>query len=115
MCDANYRFTAIDFGSYGRINDAGIFRRSKLGKVKEENQFTFPEPSEIENHEPKLTFVIIGDEAFPLNPNLMRPFPGDSLNDQQQIYNYRHSRARRVIENAFGILSRKFRIFYFNG
>lgn len=112
MCDANYCFTAIDVGSYGRSNDAGVFRRSNLGKAIEEKQFPFPDPNEIQEHGPKIPFVIIGDEAFPLKPNLMRPFPGDSLNDQQRIYNYRHSRARRVIENAFGILARKFRIFY---
>lgn len=56
----------------------------------------------------------MGDEAFALNENMMRPYPRDqSLNDKSKaVYNYRHSRARRTTENAFGILSARFRIFF---
>lgn len=44
----------------------------------------------------------------------MKPFPRDqSQNDQHKaVFNYRLSRARRIVENAFGILSQQFRIFY---
>lgn len=61
----------------------------------------------------RLPHAIVGDEAFPLKLYLMRPYPGIQLDDQsKKVYCYRHSRARRVVENAFGILCQKFRIYY---
>lgn len=58
--------------------------------------------------------MIVADDVFPLLPNIMRPYPGSQThnNEVNKIYNYRHSRARRVSNNVFGILSEKFRIFF---
>lgn len=108
ICDAKYRFLWCDIGSYGRDNDAAVFGRSEIFDKFDNDQLGLPQPSNIHGH--NLPYCIVGDEIFPLKYWLMKPYPGKNLSEEQTIYNYRLSRARRTIENAFGILAAKWRI-----
>ncbi|KAB0800103.1 hypothetical protein PPYR_07983 [Photinus pyralis] len=68
-----------------------------------------PDNSETDKN---LNFVFLGDEAFSLHENFLKPFPQRDLTYEKRIYNYRLSRARNVSENAFGLLSARFRILH---
>lgn len=112
VCDAEYCFTFLDIGAEGRQSDGGVLRNSNLYKALEKNLIRIPPPDVIGNNGPVLPYVIVADEAFPLKTYMMRPFPrSQQLNETRKIFNYRLSRARRVIENAFGILAARWRIF----
>ena len=43
---------------------------------------------------------------------MVKLFPQQGLTGERRIYNYRHSRARRISENLFGILANRWRIFF---
>lgn len=59
----------------------------------------------------KIPYMVLGDKKFALNEYTMRPFEGNPERGSiERIFNYRHSRTRRVVENAFGILSVVFRV-----
>ncbi|KAB0803820.1 hypothetical protein PPYR_00790 [Photinus pyralis] len=111
LCDAHYCFTLVDVGAQGRQSDGGIFKNSAFGKQFYNREMNLPMPQPIYTGGPTLPFVIVADEAFQLTDFLLRPYPGRSLSGDSAIYNYRHSRARRTIENTFGILTAKWRIF----
>lgn len=51
------------------------------------------------------------EDAFPLKPYLMKPYPGRNQTNEERIFNYRLSSARRTFENAFGIMSAQFQVF----
>ncbi|XP_063761709.1 uncharacterized protein LOC134879242 [Eleginops maclovinus] len=111
VVDANYKFVYASAGTQGRVSDAGVFAHSDLREAMDKGTLNFPPVETLPGTDAVMPYVLVGDEAYPLRPDLMKPFPHRNLNTNQRIYNYRLSRARRVVENAFGILSNRFRVF----
>lgn len=102
----------VDIGAQGRLSDGGIFRNSSIGQGFQQRCFDLPMPDHIPALNFELPYVLIGDEAFALNTYMMRPYPrSGSLNRTQKIFNYRLSRARRIVETSFGILAARRRFF----
>ena len=77
ICDARYVFTLVDIGSCGSNNDSEVFRNSTLGKGFFENCINLPDPEVISNNCSRkgLHYYLVGDEAFPLQPWLLGPYP----------------------------------------
>ena len=117
IVDADYKFTYIDVGSFGSNADSSVFQFSNVGKRFNRDQLNVPPRKKLDDlpNSPYLPHCLVGDEAFPLQINLMRPYPRGqrvtSLPYEKRIFNYRLSRARRIVENAFGILAQRFHVF----
>nr|CAI5855434.1 unnamed protein product [Callosobruchus analis] len=113
LVDADYKFITIDVGAYGRNSDGGIFEKSKIGKKLQRGTFSVPGNVPLKTNGLPQLHIIVGDEAFPLKTYLLRPYSRFHLdeNEPNKIYNYRLSRARRVVEDAFGILVARWRVF----
>lgn len=111
VCDARYKFLLVDIGDSGRESDGSVFASCNLGQAIHENKLNLPDARELDGTHVTFPYVFVGDEAFPLKTSLIKPYPRNALDDKKRIFNYRISRARRVIENTFGICASRFRIF----
>lgn len=108
VCDASYKFIFVDIGSPGADGDLNVFARTEFGSSilrDGADSLDLPRNAPIDGIE--IPFFFIGDDAFPLNRRLMKPYGSKrngKLSNEEKVFNYRLSRARRTIENAFGVL-----------
>lgn len=110
LVDANYNFLFVDIGCQGRISDGGLFKNTELCKRMQNKSLNLPNQEPLHGRDIPIPYVFVGDKAFPLGENLMKPYTSNHPKGSiKRIFNYRLSRARRVVENAFGIVSSVFR------
>ena len=92
VADANNYFTAIDVGLYG-CGDTYVFKKSNFWKRFTAGQLDLPGdnplPSDDSREGTPVPHVLLGDEAFGLLKNLLRPYPSKNLSHGKRIYNYR--------------------------
>ena len=112
LVDADYKFLFVDVGCNGRISDGGVYRNSALSSALINNTLNIPPPQPLPGINIESPFTIVADDAFALKTYMMKPYPRTALKSKEsRIFNYGLSRARRVIENAFGTLASRLRVF----
>ena len=122
MVTYDYKFLFANVGCQGRISDGAVWANCEFSKKMASSDIIFPSPKPLaksiypvwEHHKvlkKKMPFVIVGESAFPLTENIMKPYPAKDLTDIQRIFNYRLSRFHRISKNTFGILVNRFGIF----
>ena len=111
LVDTDYKFIWVDLGANGIASDAAIFNHSEMKEVLENGAIGFPAADPVPNDDRPMPYFIIGDDAFPLRTWLVKPFSKHNLTNAERLFNYRLSRGKRAVKNAFGIFSYRFRCF----
>ncbi|XP_065405419.1 uncharacterized protein LOC135972214 [Chrysemys picta bellii] len=106
LVDHRGRFTNIYVGWPGKVHDARVFRNSGLFRWLQQGIY-FPD-HKITVGDVEMPIVILGDPAYPLMPWLMKPYTG-ALDSEKELFNYRLSKCRMVVECAFGRLKGRWR------
>jgi hypothetical protein len=60
------RFIFTEVGAYGKQSDGGTFSTSILYNFLEDSESTLPKPASFEGSGTEMPFLILGDEAYPL-------------------------------------------------
>ena len=107
LVDAKHRFMDVYVGWPGSVHDARVFANSELYRLGRTGTL-FPKRS-LEMDGVDAPVVILGDSAYPLLSWLIKPFPHGCTNREQRSFNYRLSRTRMVIENAYSRLKGRWR------
>lgn len=112
IANAIYEFIMCDVGTNGRVSDGGVIENTPFFKKLIANNLNLPIATPVAENETPLNYVFVGDEAFAMRTDFLKPYNQRELDYEKRIFNYRLSRARRIIENTFGILANRFRIFH---
>ncbi|KAH9360751.1 hypothetical protein HPB48_020230 [Haemaphysalis longicornis] len=110
VVDSTCTFVLVDVGAEGRQTDGGVFKNAEFGKALTKGQLDIPSLGQLPGTTRVAPYAFVGDEAFQLRKDFMRPFPAKHLEDGRRVFNYRLRRARRCAENAFGITAARWRI-----
>ena len=110
MVNAKMQFIWASVGCPGSNHDSIIFRSTSVySKFMESNILpTFTKLIEGV----KVPFMILADSAFPHLPWIQKPYTNAVLSEKQRYFNYRLSRARMVVESAYGILKSRWRVLH---
>ncbi|XP_048514050.1 uncharacterized protein LOC125501700 [Athalia rosae] len=106
LCDSKYRCRLVDVGAQGRSSDGEIGSNSEIGRNMSRGKMRIPPEDNVGSKHVLSPYVFVVNEAFELSEFMMRPCTGrGGLLKEKAVFNYRLSRARRLIENSFAILA----------
>lgn len=108
VVDHQYVFRDICVGWPGSVHDARIFANSSVYKrITQDGLLDGYSRDILGQH---ISPLILGDSAYSLQTWLMKPFTDTpNLSREKKCYHYHLSRARIVVENAFGRLKARWR------
>ena len=109
IADWNYGFIYLNYGTNGHVSDGGVLEYIDLYDKLQNECLKIPESFDVKRR--KLPYVFIGDEAFSLRKDFLKPYNLKQMTWERKISNYCLCHAWRITENVFGILVARFGIF----
>ncbi|XP_043521123.1 protein ALP1-like [Frieseomelitta varia] len=112
IADVHGKLIIVKIGGYGKQSDDGTFRSSQMFELMKKGNLNIPTNSPLSrtsNPMPFLCPLHFGNEAYPL---LLKPYNRKNLDPQTEYFNSCFSRARLIVECAFGIMNAKWRILW---
>ncbi|XP_072944729.1 uncharacterized protein [Epargyreus clarus] len=111
LIDSNHCFMFADIGSESRTRHSYTLRNSVFWSKMENNMLDLPSPTPLQNEHIFLPYVFLGDDTFPLNDTIMKPYPGKHQEGTKEtIFNKNFLSAHAVVENTFGVMASVFRV-----
>jgi len=96
----------------GRTCDYGVFVHSAFYNVLTSGVLNVRQPSVLPGNNTLVPYLLVADNAFPLTSYIIKPYAVEvPKGSPKRVFNYRLSRAHRIVENAFGLLASIFSIF----
>ncbi|KAJ8897420.1 hypothetical protein PR048_002766 [Dryococelus australis] len=111
VVNANYEFMYVHSGVHGSVADSGGLKHTNFYENLMSGNLNLPLPSLLPGTDILAPYVFLVDEAFAISEHVLKPFPQKNLTHGKRIFNYRLSRAKRVVESVFGVLSSRFHLF----
>ena len=108
VCDNRYKFTYVNAGHPGALDDCEVFKRCELYEAfqKDPNSLL---PHDFHIGDQVYPFHIIADVGFPLSKHVMTPYIDNGhLNPKEQEYNKQHLSAMLTISKAVGVLKARY-------
>ncbi|MGH7974145.1 MAG: transposase family protein [bacterium] len=99
IADSNFIFRHVSIEASGSTHDWTAWQLSPLFRL-------------LDNVGLPAGFWIAGDEAFVCSEYMLTPFSGRRLGRKKDTFNYYHSNCRIHVEQAFGILVRRWGVFW---
>ena len=94
------------------MSDNSTHANYNLGRAIYQSLLQLPSPRKLVNNFSKeYPYVFVGDEAFSVRCNFLKPFSLNVLELAYLIFNCKFSRARRIVENVFGVATSRLRVF----
>lgn len=80
IADAKYKFILFVFGTNGRVSDGGVLQNTVFYRKLKDNLLNIPKETKVTNSSRKRPYILIGNVAFPLRSDMLKPYRQNDLN-----------------------------------